>query len=280
MSCEPYPILVTINKNYIPPLVVMLRSLLRAEPEAEFSVYILHSSLDGSDIQRIELGVGSRRCSIHAILAEDTLLEDAPVTVRYPKEMYYRIFAARFLPEHLDRILYLDPDLVAINSIRPLFEMQMDEYLFAAASHVKGPIQKINEMRLAMEECTPYINTGVMLMNLKNLRREQDYGQVYQYIQKYRKRLLLPDQDVISGLYASRILPLDPYLYNMTERLFLLRADAQCWRNLDWVRSNTIIIHYCGRNKPWKKNYKGKLDVFWLEISQTPLPVEIERRNG
>lgn len=272
MSYKTYPVLVTINRNYISPLIVMLRSLLRAEPEAEFSVYILHSSLDETDIRQIETQSGSARCTVHAILAQDALLKEAPVTSRYPLEMYYRIFAARFLPEHLDRVLYLDPDLVVINPIRPLFDIKMDGHLFAAASHVQGPMQKINEMRLDMEECTPYINTGVMLMNLDYLRREQDYEQVYQYIRKYRKRLLLPDQDVISGLYASRIFPLDPYIYNMTERLFLLRTDAQCWRNLDWVRTNSAIIHYCGRNKPWKKNYKGKLDVFWHENAQTPLP--------
>ena len=32
-----------------------------------------------------------------------------------------------------------------------------------------------------------------------------------------------------------------------------------------WVRRHSAIIHYCGRNKPWKKNYLGKLDVFWHE---------------
>ena len=32
---------------------------------------------------------------------------------------------------------------------------------------------------------------------------------------------------------------------------------------LDWVRTNSMIIHYCGRNKPWKENYTGQLNVFY-----------------
>ena len=162
-------------------------------------------------------------------------------------------------------MLYLDPDLVVINPLHALFQMDLEDYFFAAASHVHGPMQKLNELRLDMEEPAPYINTGVMLLHLAALRREQDLEEVFAYIRQYKKRLLLPDQDVISGLYAPRILPLDPFRYNMTERLFLLRPAARGWMDLDWVRRHSAIIHYCGRNKPWKKNYLGKLDVFWHE---------------
>jgi lipopolysaccharide biosynthesis glycosyltransferase len=34
---------------------------------------------------------------------------------------------------------------------------------------------------------------------------------------------------------------------------------------LDWVRKHSVIIHYCGRNKPWKENYMGVLNVFYNE---------------
>ena len=175
------------------------------------------------------------------------------------------IFRSQDSQEWLDRVLYLDPDLVVINPLHALFQMDLEDYFFAAASHVHGPMQKLNELRLDMEEPAPYINTGVMLLHLAALRREQDLEEVFAYIRQYKKRLLLPDQDVISGLYAPRILPLDPFRYNMTERLFLLRPAARGWMDLDWVRRHSAIIHYCGRNKPWKKNYLGKLDVFWHE---------------
>lgn len=35
--------------------------------------------------------------------------------------------------------------------------------------------------------------------------------------------------------------------------------------SLDWIRQNTVIVHYYGKNKPWKKDYKGFLDVFYHE---------------
>lgn len=265
MEQKTYAVLVTVDRAYIPPLKVMLRSLLRVHPENAFDLYLLHSSLEKADLDAIAAGLPDGRCRLLPIQVGEELLADAPVTDRYPKEMYYRIFAARYLPGELDRVLYLDPDLVVINPLHALFQMDLEDYFFAAASHVHGPMQKLNELRLDMEEPAPYINTGVMLLHLAALRREQDLEEVFAYIRQYKKRLLLPDQDVISGLYAPRILPLDPFRYNMTERLFLLRPAARGWMDLDWVRRHSAIIHYCGRNKPWKKNYLGKLDVFWHE---------------
>ena len=38
-------------------------------------------------------------------------------------------------------------------------------------------------------------------------------------------------------------------------------------RPLSWVKENAAIIHYCGSNKPWKKNYIGVLDCFYHEVA-------------
>ena len=51
----------------------------------------------------------------------------------------------------------------------------------------------------------------------------------------------------------------------MTERLFALRPQTEAWLDLQWVREHSAIIHYCGRNKPWKNGYAGRLDVFYKE---------------
>ena len=37
--------------------------------------------------------------------------------------------------------------------------------------------------------------------------------------------------------------------------------------DLEWVTENSRIIHYCGRNKPWKENYRGELDVFYHQYA-------------
>lgn len=257
-------LLVTLDANYIPYLNVMLSSLTHSNPDVFFDVYLLHSSVTETDtLSTIE--VLGEKGKLIMINAEEKGLAGAPTTSRYPKEIYYRIFAAKYLPDTLDRVLYLDPDLIINGSLKELYALPMEEYYFAAASHTGPFMRKMNELRLNMDDDNPYINSGVMLMNLKLLRKEQNYDDVFRFIEKRKNLLILPDQDIISSLYGSKIYALDTYRYNMTEKLYQMHAPFEKELTLDWVRKHSVIIHYCGRNKPWKENYFGVLDVFYKE---------------
>ena len=262
---EPIPLLVTLNEAYIPYLNVMLASVLDSNPGETFSVYLICGGIREAalaDTRRLLSGAGE----LYPVEIAESGLSDAPTTDRYPKEIYYRLFAARYLPTTLDRVLYLDPDVVVRGPLRPLIELPMGDALFAAASHIGELLHRINERRLDMEEDSPYINSGVMLMNLALLRKEQDTDAVFAYMEAHRSRLILPDQDIISGLYGGRILPLDPFCYNMTERLFAFRRrPGDRPLDINAVRRYAVIIHYCGRNKPWKPGYVGRLNVFYEE---------------
>src|SRR5699024_11135959 len=122
----------------------------------------------------------------------EEMFQDAPISDRYPKEMYYRLFAAQYLPQELDRILYLDPDLVVINSLRSLYEIDFGDNLFAAASHIESrTFKNFNRRRLHLSEQARYINSGVMMMNLSLLRTQQDPQQIYQFIEEHKNTLLL-----------------------------------------------------------------------------------------
>ena len=158
-------ILVTLNEAYLPHLNVMLSSLRHANPGERFEIYLLHSSITDAALSPTRAILGPEN-ALFPIRADAGRLVEAPTTTRYPTEMYYRIFAAKYLPEALERVLYLDPDVVVNGPVRPLYETPMGDCLFAAASHVRELFRRVNELRLDMDERSPYINSGVMLMNL------------------------------------------------------------------------------------------------------------------
>ena len=262
-------LLMTLDRNYVPQLNVMLFSALHGDSTAYFDVYLLHDEgLSEADVSETRTLLGQRG-TLHLIRVDEDGLADAPTSDRYPKAIYYRIFAAKYLPDTLERVLYLDPDIVVRQSLRELYEMPMDTAFFAAATHIRGLLHRLNELRLDMDENSPYINSGVMLMNLQALRAEQDMEAVFGYMEAHKGRLMLPDQDIISALYGQRILPLDPIRYNMTEKLFSLHRRNGDGMTLEDVRQQSAVIHYCGRNKPWKPGYLGELNVFYNEaVSQ------------
>ncbi len=259
-------ILLTFNAGYIQQTITMLKSLLHANPEDFFDVYVMNTGLTKAHYLDIEDGISrlnQGRLQLIDVKVNVDALKDAPITKRYPREMYFRIFAAHFLPETLDRILYLDPDLVVINPIRELYSMNIQDNFFIAASHVRRSLQTINAIRLRMEAPGPYINSGVMVINLQALRQEQRLEKVYRYIDKHKNVLILPDQDVISALYGQKIHLVDPFVFNMTERQWIFYKPRYPWLSLSWIRKHTVVVHYCGRNKPWNERYFGKLDMFY-----------------
>lgn len=265
----PYHILVTLDRNYLKVLSVMLYSLSQSDPEGVYTVYVVNNTLTEEDFA--SLSALLPRTELVNVRVPEDLLQNAPVSDRYPTEMYYRLFAARYLPQQLERILYLDPDLVVLHSLRSLYQIDFDGKLFAAASHIESrTFRELNHRRLHLSEHAKYLNSGVMMMNLALLRKESPQT-IIDYIQSHKATLLLPDQDVLNALYADRTVPLDPLVYNLGEkylRLKNLHLPPQEKLTLDWVRSNTAIVHYYGRNKPWKEHYRGSLGIFYHEWEQ------------
>ena len=245
-------ILVTLDANYILPLRVLLHALVTADPDAVYTVYIAHASLTQADIARIKSGVPPE------------LLEDAPVLRRLSKATYYRLIAASYLPQTVERILYLDPDTTVLRSLQPFYTMDMQGKIFAGAGHLHGVADWVNRRRLGVKRTPQYVNAGVLLMDVAKLRQLDNTELIYDFVRKNARRLLLGDQDVINELYDGEILCTDTWLYNLDEHVFKTTQRARK-RDLQWVRDNTVIIHYAGSKKPWNQPYNGALGTFFFE---------------
>ena len=125
-------ILVTIDDNYLDPLLVMLYSLFISDVEEEYSVYLLYNNIADNNIEIIRRQVEGKGNKFYPIKIDSSKLKEAPTTNRYPLEMYYRLLAVEFLPDNLDRILYLDPDMIIRGNLNELYNMDMNDAFFAA----------------------------------------------------------------------------------------------------------------------------------------------------
>ncbi len=111
-------ILVTLNSNYIKPLKIMLKSLFLNNPGEEFQIYLLHTSLKNGELDDLAFYIEGHGSELRVIHVDKNCFDDAPVTFHYTKEMYFRLLAYQLLPQDLDRILYLDPDILVLNPVR------------------------------------------------------------------------------------------------------------------------------------------------------------------
>ncbi len=252
-------ILVTLNSNYIKPLKVMLKSLFLNNQGEVFSIYLMHSSIGDDELKDLENFIKANGSRLIIVKIDREYFANAPTLLHYTKEMYYRLLAFKFLPQDMDRILYLDPDILVINPIRKLYETDIANYLYAAAYHDVISFKEINKIRLTPYRIEAYYNSGVLLMNLKLQRQVINENDIYKFVERNRSKLIMPDQDILNALYSKKIKPLDEKLYNYDARYYSYYKimSNRIW-DMDHVIRNTVILHFCGKRKPWKKGYKGK----------------------
>ncbi len=271
-------ILVTINAQYINQLNILLNSIQKSNRDEKFNIYILNKGLNKKQIEEIKKGLNSENFYINDIKINKAEISQLPVyEERYPLEIYFRIFAAKYLPSNIERVLYLDADTLVINKLDQLYNMDFEGNYFIATTHIRKILHKFNEIRLGMEKDEPYINTGVLLMNLEELRKIKIEKEVIDFIQKNKKKLILPDQDIISMIYGNKIKLVDDLKYNLGDRnlnYYNLNNPNQKI-GMKWIYKNTVIIHYFGRNKPWNNGYIGKLGCFYYKLVE-----ELEKNNN
>ena len=262
-------ILVTINSQYINQLNILLNSIQKSNKDEKFNIYILNRDLNQKQIEEVKKRLNLEKFYINDIKIKEKEIMELPIyEQRYPLEIYFRIFAAKYLPNDIDRVLYLDADTLVINKLDELYYMDFEGNYFIATTHIRKMIHRFNEIRLGIEKDEPYINTGVLLMNLKELRKIKIEKEVTDFIQKSKKKLILPDQDIISTIYGDKIKLVDDLKYNLGDRNlnYYNLNNPKAKIGMKWICKNTVIIHYFGRNKPWNSGYIGKLGCFYDKL--------------
>ncbi|GAB5052547.1 glycosyltransferase family 8 protein [Pediococcus ethanolidurans] len=254
-------LLFAIDNHVVDQLLTTLYSIVINTPDQPLNVYVIQKN-KLKKTGKIDAFCKKLEIKYHPIILKDVLLGDVPVTNRYPETIYYRLLAQDYLPNNLDRILYLDVDILVINDLTPIYQLNLSGSLYAAASHsalTNNVTEPINKLRLGNYEAESYYNSGVLLFNLTAIRKQVKKVDIINYIKRNKLSLFLPDQDVLNGLYGHQIKKIPDELYNFDARrspFYYALSNGQ-W-DLDWVIIHTVILHFCGRDKPWKKDYHNR----------------------
>lgn len=252
-------LLFAIDDRVTEQLITALYSIKENTSTKNYSVYVLQDKklLATPRIIQVCKALGM---TYHPLIIRDNQFANAPVTDRYPKTIYYRLLAYKYLPQNMKRILYLDVDVLVINDLKKLYNMDFDGYWYAAASHVALDVtDSLNKIRLGNYDADTYFNSGMMMMNLPAIREHVKSEDIVGYIRIKNLALFLPDQDILNGLYGQHIKQVPDEIYNYDARmnpLYYAKSNGE-W-DLDWVIDHTAVLHFCGRDKPWRPEYKER----------------------
>lgn len=266
---QPIDLLFTLDEGYLEPMQVALTSIYSHHENQAFRIWVIHETIRKEKQVRLHALVEKFGWQLQFLKVDGAIFEDAPTVERYPREMYFRLLAGQILPAHLTKVLYLDPDILVINSLNALWETDLEDYLLAAATH-KRMIDfstKFNQIRLDTDH--GYYNSGILLLNLVKARELVLWPDIQRMIEKYHNLLMLPDQDVLNHLYGKYALEIPEEIWNYDARLYtsyLTRSLGEY--NSHWITKNTAILHFCGKPKPWDEKNDTRFTALYLDYQK------------
>ncbi len=238
-----------INQNYIGQFKVSALSLLLNTKEV-VQFHIIKSNLTVEDQKDIMRFLERYDSSVAFYSLCDDLFKGLPkMSYDQTYTAYYKIFIPNVLSD-LDRVLYLDADIIVNGDIANLYNIDTNQKFLSCVLDPKiNQTKKDHVLKFNHQENT-YFNSGVLLFDFKYKSCMKSEEQIKAFIQDHLSFIIYHDQDILNGLYHTDV-QLLPETYNYSS------MPKKISDFLFPKKPKDIIIHYMNW-KPWNANYMGK----------------------
>lgn len=246
-------IVMSCDDNYAKYLAVAINSIIsNAHKKGNvFHFYILDGGIREKNKKRIMSFVNKQGSKIEFIEIDlQKFKETCPLSedvshITIPT--YFRFSIPRMLPHTLDKVLYLDVDLIANAPLNELYNMDLGEsYAIAVEDTFSGTQNIACKLGLSGK----YINAGVMLINLGKWRNENIENLLFANIDKIREHIIFVDQDVLNFTLSDKVKYIS-YQWNLQQTAYHMTKSDINLTSLEVDKQNPKIIHYSGHIKPW-----------------------------
>ena len=237
-------ILVSVNDTYVMPLAVLLQSLFETQSQPAV-LWFMWSELKEENRVFFRDFAAARGADLHWIRIGEDAFRGLPTKKYISRETYFRLLAAEFLPETVDRVLWLDADMVIQGDISGFYGRDLTGYAVAACPHgsVMRPVMAENCRQTGIEKPEQYFNAGVMLCNLERWRQMDIPARITDILRTPR-RMKFPGQDLTNLIFNGEVLTEDWRKYNCMTHSILPE-------DLPELEKTAKIVHFAGFAKPW-----------------------------
>lgn len=240
------PIFFTIDDSYAPFLAVALNSAIKnANPDRNYRAIVLHQDLSETNIAKLQsLQAENFKIELTPMKANFDALDDRMSNrLRcdyFTLTIYFRLFIPAMFPQY-DKGIYIDSDVVLTDDIAKLFDIGIGDNYIGACNDLSiadiPPLVAYTENAIGVK-AKEYINSGVLLMNLKKLRDSDLEGHFLNLLSTYHFDSIAPDQDYLNAMCNGKI-------YYLDEAWDAMPNDAKP------QLEKTYLIHYNLFSKPW-----------------------------
>ena len=271
MSSSSIHIALTFDDRYWAPAYALMRSIcLFTYRRTDLNFHLLHRPLTPAHravLERIptEFGASQTFYDLDGNQTFTSIDARARRNKRLSNIVYARILFAQLLPETVDRLLYLDCDMLVRVAIEKLYDIEMQGFPLAAApdhgGHSFMTRRDLIDPRGLFDPAMRYFNAGLLLIDMPAWRRMDILGRFEAAITDGTLNKIYYDQDFLNLTFRDNWLELHPF--------WNLLSPVSAHRSL-----NPHILHYTGRRKPWLPGQ----DVPFARVYRHAMTLEIYYR--
>lgn len=265
------PIFFTIDDGYAPFLAVALNSAINnAAPDRQYKAIVLHQDLNETNIRKLKsLETENFKIELTPMKANFEALDDRMSNrLRcdyFTLTIYFRLFIPAMFPQY-DKGVYIDSDVVLTADVADLYDTDIGDNLIGACNDLSiadiPPLVAYTENAIGVKK-EEYINSGVLLMNLKQMRAADLEGHFLRLLNTYHFDSIAPDQDYLNAMCNGKI-------YYLDESWDAMPNEAK------EPLSHTNLIHYNLFSKPWCYDGIQYEDEFWKYAEDSGYMDEIQ----
>lgn len=268
-------IICSIDDNYVRHCCVMLTSFFENNKGERHRIHLLTEGIRKENqeiIQRLVESYGGTFCYY---LVDPDMLVSCPIKEgdHLTIATYYRLLMADILPAQLNKILYMDCDIIINASISELWNTPLEGYALAAIEELGCSLPDVYE-RLNYDKEYGYFNAGVLLVNLAYWREHHLTETFLNYVCQNSAKLKSHDQDVLNALLHERCLHVS-YKWNVEEAFYHYSVIKRLKYNHDlrFVLRHPKILHYTWKPKPWELECKHPFRInYFIYLQKLGLP--------
>lgn len=193
---------------------------------------------------------------------------------------YARLFVASMLPESIERVVYMDCDMVVTSSLQELWHTDMQGSVIAA---VQDDMPTRFKSAVGLASAEPYFNAGLLLIDLKKWREQNCERTCLDFIKEHEGRVIHHDQGVLNGVFRGKWhrLPLQAnimtihYIFTLRQIMKYFRDESPFYteQEITEAKRQPWILHFTPSftSRPWVGNCKHPLkSLYWAALSHTP----------
>lgn len=265
------PIFFTIDNTYAPFLAVAIKSIIEnASKEYNYRIIVLYQDLTVENRCRVS-NLSSDKFKIDFIYMKDEFklitnrIENCYVRLDYfTLTIFFRLLIPDMFPEY-DKGIYIDSDVVVPGDISEMYKTELGDKLLGVCNDKSIIDIKIFtdyiENAVGIDKYK-YFNSGVLLMNLKELRNKEFSKRFFNLLEKYHFDCVAPDQDYLNAICKDNVVYLN-----------------ECWDAMpaegQEMQKNPKLIHYNLNDKPWCYDNIQYEEYFWKYAKMTDYYNEI-----